>query len=246
MGKNQKGLTTNYKALWKGMCSWFWTHWLSCITSNKSLTPCYLAVVYRQGVPVVVRHLQQLNNTRLNGRTLRSTRSPIKCMEFKLVYNLILMITGCIYYYVEKASSSRDVSKTQLSIMQRINNRLEKTTWTIHMHNHIMCTSFYLYNLNGIWKVEKKSHQKHQSTPVEDELTDDCQEKPWRKGSWCQGDSPEEMGTGRYCLWRLSAHRPKARLRPDQLEAAWSWFWIFSSGPPLLPIHRRKRRRPFW
>lgn len=144
MSRNQKGLTTNYKAVWKGMCSWYWAHWLSCITSKKSLTPCYLAVVYRQRVPIVVRHLQPLNNTRLNGRTLRSTRSPVDCIEFKSLYNLILMITGCIYYYVEKASSSGDVSKTQLNIMQRTNNRLVKTTWGQHTCI-ISCAPKYLF-----------------------------------------------------------------------------------------------------
>lgn len=63
---------------------------------------------------------------------------------------------------------------------------------------------------------------------------------------WCQDDSPEETGTGLCCLWRLWAHRPKAQPLHDRLEAAWSWFWIFSCGPPLLLTHRRKRRGTFW
>lgn len=49
------------------------------------------------------------------------------------------MITGCIYYYAEKASSSGDVSKTQLNIMQRPNNRQEKTTCGQHTCTIILC-----------------------------------------------------------------------------------------------------------
>lgn len=61
----------------------------------------------------------------------------------------------------------------------------------------------------------------------------------WRR-RW---DSPEVTGTRRCCQWRLSVHPQRAPSRPGRLEAAWSWFWTFSGGPPL-PLTRQRRRRP--
>lgn len=62
----------------KGMCAWIRTHELSCITSNKSFTPCYSAVSHRQIVSVVVGHLPCVKLHRTKVRTLRSLTALTK------------------------------------------------------------------------------------------------------------------------------------------------------------------------